>query len=418
MVAIFTGAGTGFERGSGSVLGSSGLLGSGTVGRSGEQLFLNAANGNLLISQQDEFLAGRGPDASIGRTYNSLGNQSDDNGDNWRQSTQRAVSLSSGTINSWGSTLTYRGGDGSEITYSWNGSAYVTTDGAGAYDKITWNGSIYSRTDGDSGTVETFESDGATAWYRLKAVTDTSGNGLTYDYSGGKLANAWTSNGERISYTWLGNHIEEISRVFYEDGTWKTQVTTRYGYDAYDRLVSVSVDLTPEDNSTTDNNRYVTQYTYYGTTDRIATISETDGSSVSVVYDASGRVTQLSQTVGGGAAARVTNIEYGVGYTIVTDPLGVQTRFDYASGDRSGDIGTWGSGNLATAAGTIDGSAATRFTVQSTGVWAGISQGYVTAPAGGTVTWIVTLQGVGSSTAQSLGIYSNDAWGLDALSSA
>ncbi|MBL7466184.1 RHS repeat protein, partial [Escherichia coli] len=49
MVAIFTGAGTGFERGSGNVLGSSGLLGSAGFGRSGEQVSLNAANGNLLV---------------------------------------------------------------------------------------------------------------------------------------------------------------------------------------------------------------------------------------------------------------------------------------------------------------------------------------------------------------------------------
>lgn len=67
MVAFFTGLGSGLERGSGAHLGSQGLIGNAAFGRSGEKLLLNAATGNLLIAQQDEFLVGRGPDASVSR---------------------------------------------------------------------------------------------------------------------------------------------------------------------------------------------------------------------------------------------------------------------------------------------------------------------------------------------------------------
>lgn len=156
MVAIFTGAGTGFERGSGSVLGSSGLLGSAGLGRGGEQVFLNAANVNLLISRQDEFLVGRGPDAGVGRTYNSLGNHSDYNGDNWLQSTDRRVFGLTGATNSWGSTVKRRSADGSEISYGWDGTSYVTTDGAGSFDRLRYNGSGWTWTDGDSRVTETY----------------------------------------------------------------------------------------------------------------------------------------------------------------------------------------------------------------------------------------------------------------------
>ena len=117
MVAIFTGLGAGFERGSGSLLGAAGLLGSSSLGRGGEGVFLNAANGNLLLSHQDEFLVGRGPDVAISRTYNSLG-ALDENGDRWRQSTDLRVFDLQGDTNTLGSTVKRVSSDGTEVTYT------------------------------------------------------------------------------------------------------------------------------------------------------------------------------------------------------------------------------------------------------------------------------------------------------------
>ncbi|MEL8056418.1 MAG: hypothetical protein AAGK66_09705, partial [Pseudomonadota bacterium] len=83
MVSVFTGVGPGFERGSGADLGAGGIIGSGGQGRSGEQVSVNGATGNLIISKRDEFLVGHGPDAVVNRVYNSQGSV-DHNGDQWR----------------------------------------------------------------------------------------------------------------------------------------------------------------------------------------------------------------------------------------------------------------------------------------------------------------------------------------------
>jgi YD repeat-containing protein len=338
MVSIFTGLGSGFERGSAAQLGSAGLLGSGAFGRSGEQLSLNAATGNFLISQRDDFLAGQGIDSSIVRTYNSLGDLSDDNHDNWRQSTQRHV-YGSDPINTAGSTIHRVSADGSDITYSYQtrtvagGSsvtAYWAADGSGAFDKLTYASSTWTWTDGDSQYTETYEAAGTNDW-RIKYAADNSGNALTFSYnSNGTLDKVSTANGEYEQYSWSSGNITQIVTGYtdFDTSTATTLTRTRYGYDSSNRLTSVTVDKTPDDNSVSDGATYVTTYTYDGTSNRVATIAETDGSAISITYDGSGRITGLSQTVASGVT-RATSIVYNSGYTTVTDQLGQVTRLDY-----------------------------------------------------------------------------------------
>uniref|UniRef100_UPI003747E67D hypothetical protein n=1 Tax=uncultured Sphingomonas sp. TaxID=158754 RepID=UPI003747E67D len=319
MVAIFTGTGFGAERGSGAVLGGAGVLGSGSAGRSGQQVLLNAATGNLIVSQRDEFLTGRGPDAIADRTYNSLGDLSDDNGDNWYQSTHRRLVDLIGSPNGAGSSIKRRGGDGSLVTYNWDGSGYVSTEGAGAYDRITYNGE-WRWTDGDTGTVEVYNGPGT----RISQVIDTSGNAVTFSYSGNQLSELTTANGEKISYSWSGANLVQLS-VLTSQGT---QTRTRYGYDGYGRLETVSVDITPADNSVADGNRYLTTYSYHGASKLVASITETDGTRLDVGYDGANRVTSLTQTVASGVT-RTTGIAYSSGQTVVTDALGQTTTLNY-----------------------------------------------------------------------------------------
>lgn len=409
MVAIFTGAGTGFERGSGSVLGGAGLLGQAATGRSGEQVMLNAATGNLLIAQRDEFLLGRGPDAAVSRTYNSRGDLSDDNRDNWRQSTDRRVYGLVGGANAFGSSVKRVAADGSVATYRYDGAGYVETDGAGTWDRLAFANGVWTWTDGETRTTETYgHTSGGHAY--VTEQRDTSGNALTYSYAGDRLTQVATANGERISYVWNGSAIAEIQTHTAEAGVARMQTRTRYDYDAAGRLSAVAVDLSPEDNSTADGNSYVTTYGYHGATRLVAWIAQTDGTRIDIAYDSANRVASVTQAVDG-STARTTSLSYGADFTTVTDPAGQVTRLDYAAGDSALPVETWNTGNLTKEAATISGSPATRFVVQNGGVSAAAMQP-VQFATGEWVRMQVSLQAEGSVTSQALGLFADaDGWG-------
>jgi YD repeat-containing protein len=333
MVSIFTGAGSGFERGSGSVLGGTGLLGASSLGRGGEQVFLNAANGNLLISRQDEFLVGRGPDVAIARTYNSLADAGDDNNDNWRQSTDRRVSGLTGTLNAAGSTVKRVSGDGAVITYTWDGakSAYVATDGSGAHDTLTQATGVWTWTDGSSRITETYTAHGTDNW-RIATQADTDGNTLTFSYTGANLTRITTANGDYVDYTWSGANITAIVT---QAGT--TLTRTRYEYDGANRLITVFTDLTP--NNIIDTTTYATSYTYHGATKLVASITQTDGSRLEFTYAAIGgidRITSVKQWADE-ATSRTTLIDYNLVHriTTITDPAGAATNLVY---DAAGNL--------------------------------------------------------------------------------
>ncbi|MEA3016516.1 MAG: trimeric autotransporter adhesin, partial [Sphingomonadales bacterium] len=423
MVAIFTGAGVGFERGSGSVLGSAGLLGSSSLGRGSDQVFLNAATGNLVIRQQDEFLVGRGPDAAVSRTYNSLGDLSDDNGDNWRQSTDRRVYGLSGTLNTPGSTVRRVSGDGSDILYGWDAAkaAYVATDGAGAHDTLTSASGVWTWTDGDSRLRETYTAytTGYGTIWRISQQTDDDGNALTFTYTGANLTRLATADGGYIDYVWSGDKISQIVTGYtdLQTGAAATLTRTRYGYDASNRLTTVTVDLSPNDGSVADGKVYVTTYAYDGTSKRVQSIAQSDGSLLSITYGSYGLVETLTETIAAGTTS-TTTIAYGPDYTEVTDGLGRTTRFDFASGNVASPLAVWGSINVAKEAATINGAAATKYTVQSASSYAAFFQSSW-VEANRTLAFGLTLQGVGSVTSQSLGLYSDQTgWGPASESSA
>jgi YD repeat-containing protein len=324
MVAIFAGAGTGLERGSGNIIGAAGTLGSASFGRSGSQVQVNAVNGNLVIARRDEFLSVVGDDIAVARTYNSLGDLSDTNGDNWRMGENRTLRGLIGTANGPNSSIERVGADGSVLVYYRDATGYTTTDGANPYDRITWDGTNWRWQDAESRTVETYGSD-----LRLARTTNRSGHVVQYSYAGDKLSRITGPDGGYLEYSWSGNTITGITSV--SQGA--TATRTRYAYDGASRLSSVTVDLTPDDNSVSDGKVYTTTYTYHGGSRLIATIAETDGSSLRIGYDGANRVVSMAQLVAGNDT-RTTTLAYNSGSTVLTDPLGQATTLYYDGAGR------------------------------------------------------------------------------------
>ncbi|WP_156915579.1 putative toxin [Caenibius tardaugens] len=332
MVSIFTGLGAGFSRGSANILGGAGQLGSALLGRAGENVAVNAATGNLVVSREDEFLVGRGPDIGISRSYNSLADTGDgDNADNWQQSTTRRIFGLTGSANTAGSTVSRLGSDGAAIVYIWDTgrNAYVTSAGSGAYDTLTFSNDVWTWRDGDTQASESYAAHGVDNW-RIVSAGDIDGNTLTWSYNGDKLDTVTTADGAWTQYLWSGDQITEIVTGYTDlaTSTAQTLTRTRYAYDASDRLIMVTSDLSPQDNAVTDGQTYVVTYTYDGTSNRIASIAQTDGSLLAITYDGSGRVETLTQSVAGGNV-RVTSLTYATGYTEVTGPDGQVTRLTY-----------------------------------------------------------------------------------------
>jgi YD repeat-containing protein len=337
MVAIVTGNGLGLSTGSLGLLGASGQVGAALFGRGNEGVYVNAATGNLVLRRQDELLIGRGPDTGLLRSYNSQGTFNDENGDNWRLGFARKITGLTGTVNTANSTIVRIDDDGSEVRYSYSGGVYVSKEGGGAFDTLSYNATTqkWTWTDGDSRITETYESHAGTG--RLLSVADIDGNTLNLGYTGSLLTSIMDASGQSTYikyYTEAGrtNNIKEIRTLNAISG----EVRTSYEYDTSNRLTKVTTDLTPAD--ATDNGvagrTYSTTYTYEGTSKRIASIAQSDGSRLEFVYTevpaGTYRVRQVKDVRSAGDI-RITEFTYDTALlkTTVKDPLNQITELSY-----------------------------------------------------------------------------------------
>ena len=299
MVGIVTGNEQGLLTGSLTLLNGGGAVGQANLGRQGEQVYLNAATGNLVIQNRDELLINQGLDAALVRTYNSQGQFTDDNGDNFRIGFNKRLINLPASPNTAGTSITRINADGSESLYSYDAAqgVYITSDGSGADDTLRFSSGSWTWTEGSSRITETYDANG-----QLQNSQDADGNTTTYNYDAtGRLTQVNDASGQTVNLIYTGINLTSVQTVTPEGA----QTRVRYGYDTANRLTQVTVDLTPEDSSIADGNTYVTTYTYDSTSKRIASITQGDGNTISFTYDANDRVATYTDGVG-----RTTNIQY------------------------------------------------------------------------------------------------------------
>ena len=285
MVAIVSGNGLGLFNSSFNNLGKKGVQGNANFGQAQLQNYVNIADGNLIIRQLDQNLSAIGKDIQSIQTYNSKGVLSGDI--QWGGEWSRRLSLV-GNINEVGSKILVTAEDGHQITFNFTASnTYVSTEGDGAYDKLSLNGNTWTIIDGKTLASEVYEYNPTLKTGRLTAVKDNNGTNLAYTYDSSdrlisiKDLNSTTLNELIYNYDGTTNRIKRIDTK--ANGI--TNQNVYYEYDGLNRLSKVITDLTPNDNSIADQKVYTTTYSYDLNSTRIASVTQSDGSSVQFTYE-------------------------------------------------------------------------------------------------------------------------------------
>jgi len=338
MVAIISGNGAGLLNSSLGLLGQGGVAGRWPRGSAGEAGYLNIANGNLVLQRRDDFLAAAGIDLKMVRTYNSQGEFGEGAGRQWKIGLQKQVGSLIGTLNAPGSSITRLEGDGSWTQFNFDAASgrYLNANGSqslafGSYQKWTW------RDESGTGVYEVYDQANNG---RVLLVGDREGVRLNYEYGeSGLVAAIRTASGDITYFDYdVSGNLAQYRTVAGDSGREQTRV--HYGYDSLERLTSVTTDLSPEDNSVADGNKYVVQYTYDGNSNRVTSIGQTDGTLVKLSYLRAGDTWKVASITD---AQGALTIEYEQGQTILTDAAGKATAYSFDSEGRLLAVGTPGS---------------------------------------------------------------------------
>lgn len=325
MVAIVSGNSLGLNLSSLAVLGAGGQIGTAAQGRGGEGTYVNVSTGNLVLQNLDGLLMGVGNDVASLRTYNSQGQATFTNGDGWQHGQYRSV------IDLGNGTLERTDTDGSVSTYLWDAATqrYLGNFTAGSpIDAIIENGDgSFTWTDGATGNQETYLGTGTGL---IQSATDTSGHTLSFTYNAENLlTRVATSDGESVDYTYAGRNLVGLSTTL-SSGQVLHQIS--YTYDTLDRLTSVSVNLDPASTALPGDPSYAgyaTVYTYDGDSDRVSSLTQSDGSTLSFSYVLSDGTYKVASVTDGLGHETSFAYDSAARTTTVTDLLGVSSVYQY-----------------------------------------------------------------------------------------
>lgn len=300
MTQLFTGTGLGLQGSSLNQLGAFGLKGSAGLGQGGASVYVNAANGNVVIKQADGFLADFGVGLDLFQTYNSI-----DRAD-WRFNTDSRLECD-GVVNTIGAVVVRYDEDGHQTRFMFDAEHHQYKASNGSTARLTFDGTAWHYTEGVASRVFDYDKTG-----RLIMMHDRDGNALRFSYENGQLV---CVEDDRLhqSVKWTLNQGVVTDVTFKSDEQVIHQL--HYDYDAQHRLTRVSRDMG-------DGKVYWIAYDYVSDSTLLSDIRQSDGTALHLDYDAQRRVTRMID-----GAGRETSYVYEADRTIVTN--GQQERWTY-----------------------------------------------------------------------------------------
>ncbi|MFJ8522653.1 DNRLRE domain-containing protein [Bacillus cereus] len=254
---------------------------------------VNAFNGNFLMGEKDMTLSGRGPDASLTRSYSSQSGRNGIFGNGWSSSVEESI---------------WRDAEDNLLLYTANGAVITfTRTGEKTYQAPA---GVYLEIKQVPGGYEVKDSDQTVTFYHftdlrgIGYVKDKYGNTTTYEYDNEfRLSKIKNASGKELELKY-DEHYKKVSRVigpdnktitFKYDGDLLVSSTTpegkvyKYGYD---NGVLTSI----YDPQHTDAKPYKTSYAYEN--DRLVKVTDPLGKTTTLAYNTGAKEVTLTNPKG------------------------------------------------------------------------------------------------------------------------